>query len=493
MLKKIKNHHFLLLLLFCQQAFITACSQEKKYPDEIEKKIKEVENNLGLWVQIEGAGNKNSLKDRMAFYHINGVSIAVIKDYKLEWARGYGWADSAERRPVTTATLFQAGSISKSINGVGVLRLAQDKRLNLYTDINDYLKTWKFSYDSLSKGKKITVANLLSHTAGLTVHGFPGYEKGVQIPSVEEILDGKKPANTAAVRSAFEPGLRFRYSGGGTTISQLMLENITGKPYDLWMWENVLRPLGMINSTYTQSPSPEKLKQRATAYYNDGKEVKGKYHLYPEMGAAGLWTNPTDLAAYIIETQLALSGKSSKVLSPEITKLRLTPYIDSSAALGVFIVKKGDLNYFQHGGVDEGFVSSYYGSMENGNGVVVMVNSYNTAILNEIINSVAKVYEWKGFYTPQTKKTVKVNSEILKSYTGKYQAGNTNLTINAEGDDLVVLDGDNKMNLHFISDTDFFLFESPESIFSFTKDSGNKIDGINQKRGNGVFKIKRME
>lgn len=491
MIRKKVNLHVAALLLVIHLVG-SACSQEKKYPDEIERKIKEVENNLGLWVQIEGAANRNKLKDRMAFYHINGVSIAVIKDYKLEWARGYGWADSAEQRPVTTATLFQAGSISKSLNGAGLLKLAQDKKLDLFTDINGYLKTWKFPYDSLSKDKKITVANLLSHTAGLTVHGFPGYEKGVEVPSVQEILDGKKPANTAAVRSAFEPGLKFQYSGGGTTISQLILENVTGKPYDVWMWENVLRPMGMINSSYTQSPLPDNQKQRATAYYNDGKEVKGKYHLYPEMGAAGLWTNPTDLAAYIIETQLALQGKSAKVLSQEMTKLRLTPYIDSSAALGVFINKKGELKYFQHGGVDEGFVSSYYGSMEKGNGVVVMVNSYNTAILNEIINSVAKVYEWKGYYTPETKKTVEVNNEILNSYTGKYQAGNTTISIKDAGDGLSVFDGDIKMNLYFISDTDFFLFEAPGSEFSFTKDGDGKVDGINQKRGNAVFKIKKL-
>ncbi|WP_336517756.1 serine hydrolase domain-containing protein [Pollutibacter soli] len=493
MFRKIAKLHIVLLFLFVQLVN-TASSQEKKYSDEIEKKINEVENNLGLWVQIEGATNKNSLKDRMAFYHINGVSIAVIKNYKLEWARGYGWADSAKQTPVTNATLFQAGSISKSLNGVGVLKLAQDKKLDLYADINGYLKTWKFPYDSVSRGKKITTANLLSHTAGLTVHGFPGYENGTTIPSVPDILDGKKPqVNTAAVRSAFEPGLKFQYSGGGTTISQLMLADITGKAYEVWMFDNILKPLGMNNSTYSQSTSTDKEKWKATAYYNDGKPVKGQYHIYPEMGAAGLWTNPTDLAAYIIETQLALAGKSSKVLSPETTKLRLTPYIDSSAALGVFIVKKGDQRYFQHGGVDEGFVSVYYGSMENGNGVVVMVNSYNTGILNEIVNSVAKVYDWKGFYAPQTKKTVKVNREILQSYEGKYHVGNSDLLITAESDGLVLFQGDNKMNMYFISDTDFFLFESPESTFSFTKDNNNKIDGFDQKRGTNVYKIKRVD
>ncbi|HMG16151.1 MAG TPA: serine hydrolase domain-containing protein, partial [Saprospiraceae bacterium] len=318
--------------------------KEKKYATEIESKIKEVENNLVLQVRIEGEPNQ-SLKEKMNFYHVNGVSIAVIKDYKIDWARGYGWADSIEQRRVTTGTLFQAGSVSKSLNAVGVLKMAQDKRLNLNADVNDYLTTWKFPYDSLSKSKKITPANLLSHTAGLNMHGFPGYEKGDTIPTLVQVLNGVTPANTSAVRSDFEPGLKFQYSGGGTTISQLILQDIAGKPYDEFMWDNVLKPMGMENSFYTQPPSEDKQKLLASGYYNDGKEVKGKYHIYPEQAAAGLWTNPTDLAHYIIETQLSLQGKSNKVLSQEMTKLRLTPYIDDRVGLGVFTMKKGEQTY----------------------------------------------------------------------------------------------------------------------------------------------------
>jgi CubicO group peptidase (beta-lactamase class C family) len=386
-------------MFLCQASSTTLCAQEKKYSPEIELKIKEVENNLVLQVRIDGEPNQ-TLKERMNFYHVNAVSIAVIKDYKIEWARGYGWADSVDQRRVTTGTLFQAGSISKSLNAVAVLKMGQDKKLNLYADVNDYLTTWKFPYDSLSKSKKITLANLLSHTAGLSVHGFPGYEKGNSIPTLVQVLNGERPANTAAVRSAFEPGLKYEYSGGGTTISQLILQDITGKPYDEFMWENVLKPMGMKNSFFTQPPSEDKRKLLASAYYKDGKEVNGKYHIYPEQAAAGLWTNPTDLAYYIIETQLALQGKSNKVLSQEMTKLRLTPYIDNRVALGAFIKKKGEQTYFQHTGVDEGFVAEYYGSMEGGNGVVVMANTDNTAILDEIINSVATVYGWKGFVNP---------------------------------------------------------------------------------------------
>jgi len=166
----------LFCVFFCIQGFVLFGQVNKSYSKEVETKITQVENNLSGWVQISDKPNKWTLAERMKFYHAHGVSIAVIKDYKIEWAKGYGWADSAEQRPVTTTTLFQAGSNSKSLNAVGVLKLAQESKLDLNADINNYLKSWKFPYDSLSKGKKITLMNLLSHSAGLTVHGFPGYE-----------------------------------------------------------------------------------------------------------------------------------------------------------------------------------------------------------------------------------------------------------------------------------------------------------------------------
>jgi CubicO group peptidase (beta-lactamase class C family) len=368
--------------------------------NDIAEKIHQVETNLTTNI-LSGSDSTYNLKDRMAYYHIHGVSIAVIHNYKIEWAKGYGWADDNLKIPVTAQTLFQAGSISKSLNSVGVLKLAQDKKIDLYTDINTYLSGWKFPYDSLSKGKKLTVANLLSHTGGLGVHGFGGYEKGDPIPTIEQVLDGKKPANSAALRSMYEPGLKYEYSGGGITISQLIVMDITHEPYDKFMYDNVLKPLGMTASTYQQPPTDRDPKLVSAAYYPDGKEVKGKYHIYPEQAAAGLWTNPTDLCKYIIETQLAYVGKSHKVLNRRMTSLRLTPYVDKNAALGVFIDSYPDgTKYFQHGGVDEGFISQYYGSLEGGNGLVIMVNTANGgSLIPEIVNSIAKVYGLKNLAT----------------------------------------------------------------------------------------------
>lgn len=473
----------IILLLIVSSQLLNA--QGPKYSKDVLERIKQVEHTLGTWFRLKEQPSGWSINERMKLHHVKGLSIAVISNYKMEWAKGYGWADSAEKRPVTAETLFQAGSISKSLNSLGVLKLVQDRKLDLYTDINYYLKSWKFPYDSNSKGKKITLINLLTHTAGLNVHGFPGYSMGDPIPTLQQVLDGLPPANTPAVRSVFEPGLRFQYSGGGTTISQLIVHDVSGQSYDEFMWKNVLQPLGMLNSSYTQPPPSLKQKQLASAYYADGKPVKGKYHIYPEQAAAGLWTNPTDLSKYIIETQLSMEERSSKVLRMEWARLRVTPYIDSNAALGVFILTIGGEKYFSHNGQDEGFTAVYYGSMNGGNGVVVMCNSDDGTILNEVVNSVASVYGWKDFYKPVIKKPVAVSGGIVDKYTGNYRFGTDTFSIQKENGNLIFKPKGYPFSweLVFTSDKEFFIKELTGD-WTFITGSDGKVEGINWKQPN---------
>jgi CubicO group peptidase (beta-lactamase class C family) len=309
---------------------------------------------------------------------------------------------------------------------------------------------------------------------------------------LQEILDGKPPANTKAVRSEFEPGLKFQYSGGGTTISQLIVQDVTHQAYDAYMWNNVLKPMEMTMSSYTQPPAIEKQKFLATGYRSDGKEVETKYHVYPEQAAAGLWTNPTDLSKYIIETQLSLQGKSGKVLSKQMTQQRLTPYIDSSAAMGVFISKKGDEKYFGHNGADEGFLSAYTGSFENGNGVVVMVNSDNGRILDEVINSVAKVYGWKNYYKPVVKKIVDVPDSLLESYTGNYILDADSINISKKGKQVsITINRNETFNLYFSSSDEFFTTEIPLE-FKFEKDVPGRVTGFYFKQGGQEVRVRKL-
>ncbi len=428
---------------------------------DTEDKIRQVENGLVAWVTFDNAPPiRGNILQRMKDHTAQGVSIAVIRDYKIDWARGYGFADVEEKRPVTPQTLFQAASISKSINGVAILKLVEQGKLKLDEDIRQYLKTWRPSADS----GKITLAHLLSHTAGLTIHGFPGYKVTDTLPTVEQILSGQRPANTKEVKPAFAPGKKMQYSGGGTTVTQLILTGATGAQYDQFLQQEVLDPMGMKGSFFTQPAPAHKTQLLATAYHESGQPVKGKYHVYPEMAAAGLWTSPTDLARYVIETQLSYEGKSSKVLSPAMTKTRLTPFMNAESALGAFIVRK---KYFSHNGGNEGFSCVYIGSLEGGNGFVIMTNGNVSGLIQEISRSIASAYGWTDLILPPTVKKLAQQpaADSLQRFTGKYSAGNDVLAITAQSGHLYLsVNGSNPMQLYFTGPAEFVLTEVPGDL-----------------------------
>jgi CubicO group peptidase (beta-lactamase class C family) len=407
---------FLIPALLFTSTFVS-----QTYSKEVEEKIKEVENNITGRLVLNNE-KPSTILERMKFHNVKGLSIAIIENNKISWAKGYGWADEEEKRPVTPETLFEPGSISKSLNAVGILKLAQDKELDLNTDINTYLRSWKFPYDSLSKGKKITLTHILSHHAGLSVHGFPGHDIYGPIPTVYDILDGKNGSFTPPVRSMFEPGLRFQYSGGGTTISQVILSDITAQPYEVWMYENVLKPFGMVHSTYAQPPSKEVQKSCSSGYMMDGTRVTSKFHAYPEQGAAGLWMTPSDLCNYIIDMQLAYKGERSKVLSQDMIKLHLTPtFPDGSAALGTFVEEHDGAKFFTHNAGNDGFCGLFYAGLDDGFGVVIFANSNEFKIISEVLNSINKAYKWHKFYqAPKPRTSISMSNDVLKSYEGIY-------------------------------------------------------------------------
>ncbi len=472
----------------------------KKHSSQTQDQIKQVEQNLATWVQIEGKPNW-TLAERMQHYQVKGLSIAVIQNYQIVWAKGYGWADTATQRPVTETTRFQAASLSKSLNAVGNLLLVQKGQIDLNADINRYLKRWQFPYDSVAHGKFITLGNLLSHTAGLSVHGFAGYPGSTPRPSLLQVLDGLPPANSEAIRSLAQPGTRQEYSGGGTTISQLLVEDLTRKPYEQYMQEQVLKPLGMTNSTFAQPP-PDKLKnQLATAYRYDGKSIGSLYHVYPEQAAAGLWTTPTDMARFVIEMQLSLQGKSNKVLSQKTTRRLLTPYIPRyDTALGTFIFMREGSNtaYFQHSGLNEGFSCVYYGSVEGGDGVVIMCNSDNSGLIREVANSVATVYKWKDFYNPVVKKAINLDATLADAYIGSYtwsEAHEQTIRIYKQDGKLMYHNStaSTPREMHFTDNKTFFLVEIPQNSYQFVVDANGNVDYIKGQRNEDEWKLTKQK
>lgn len=241
-----------------------------------------------------------TIAERLHEYGVPAVSIAVIDGGSVAWARAYGTADMASGRAASTATLFQAASMSKPVASTAALQLVQEGVLALDAPVNKTLRSWRIPENAFTTGHAVTLRHLLSHTSGLTVSGFPGYTAGEPIPTVTQILDGAPPANTPPVRVNTTPGSQLKYSGGGMTVMQLLLTDVTGKDFPALMRERVLGPIGMHSSTWEQPLSDDRGRDAAAGHETNGAPVAGKYHVYPELAAAGLWTTPTDLAHWVL-------------------------------------------------------------------------------------------------------------------------------------------------------------------------------------------------
>ena len=198
---------------------------------EIADRISRIEQNLfPASKTAEYRPQKASSLNKLEHYDIPGVSIAIIHQGCIEWAKGYGVQDVETQEPVTCDTLFQAASISKSVTAAAVLKLVDAGQLDLDEDVNTYLRSWQIP-THMSWQPRVTLRHLLCHGAGVTVHGFPGYTHDAVLPTLEQVLEGQKPTNTGPIRINIPPGTRFRYSGGGYCILQQVLMDVTGQPF----------------------------------------------------------------------------------------------------------------------------------------------------------------------------------------------------------------------------------------------------------------------
>jgi len=371
------------------------------------------------------------LSDRMAELHVPGASVAVIRNGKLEWAHGFG-VTKIGGAAVTSQTLFQAASISKPVTAMALLRLVESGKLDLDQDVNEYLKTWKVPENEFTAKRKVTLRELLGHTGGVTVHGFAGYASSDPLPTLVQVLNGEKPANSGPIRVDVEPGTIWRYSGGGYVITQQLLEDVTGKPFPKVMRELVLDPIGMKHSTYEQPLPPARMPEAAMPYDRNGVPIAGGPHVYPEMAPAGLWTTPSELALYALEIQNALLGKSSQVLSMIMVRQMLAPGM-GDWGLGLQVGGK-EHPLFAHGGANEGY-QCYLVAYDSGDGAVVMTNGDSGGQLAEdIVSTIAFEYKWPDFQ-PGLYSISKIDPKVFDAYVGTYQlAPDFVMTVTRDGD-----------------------------------------------------------
>jgi len=469
----------------------------------VAQRIERVENGLLPPAVLKGEPpEKMKLADRMRFYKTPGVSIALINDGKIEWARGYGVLEAGREEPVTTETLFQAASNSKSLTAMVVLRLVEQGKLDLDSDVNKWLVSWKVPENEFTKDQKVTVRRLLAHTAGVSNPGFLGYPVDKPLPTFRQILEGEKPANSQPVRVQLKPGTKFLYSGGGYVILAQLIMDVTGKSFPDLMQKMLLQKLGMTHSTFQQPLSPALASTAAAGHLPNGKEMEGKWFVLPELAPDGLWTTPTDLARLLIEVQKARLGKSNKILSTKSINQMLTPQIDN-VALGWLVDGKDDSARFSFGGSNVGYKSRMLAYMNSGRGIVVMTNGENGAELTtEILRSVAAEYGWPDFH-PRERVIVKVDPAIYDSYVGEYEiAPGFILFVTREGDKLFSrampiptppsMTDQPKSEMFPESETTFFVKDA-DAQFTFVRNDKGQVIQVNIQRSTRLFEARKIK
>ena len=368
-------------------------------------------------------GPLQKLSQRMAHYATPGASIAVVEDFKVAWARGFGVRTMGTTDPVTATTPFQSASISKPVFALAVMRLVEDGTLDLDTDVNRYLTSWQVPVNG-GWQPRITLRQLLSHTAGTTVHGFRGYPANGPWPTPVEVLQGVPPTNTPEVVVDLLPGLTFRYSGGGTTIAQQVVVDLLGRPFPALMRELILDPLGMADSTF-EHPLPQPLASRAAvAHPLNGKSLPGGANVYPEMAAAGLWTTAGDLARLAVEVMRTLRGERSALpLRTETAEAMLRPQLrdqrigEHFVGLGWYCSGKGDDFRFGHSGVNEGFLAEFQILPSLGKSAAVLINANGWGLPGEILMAIAREYGWPA--APSRPPSIAMPHGV--DYAGRYR------------------------------------------------------------------------
>lgn len=409
--------------------------------------ISNIESGLLLPIALKGQDNPHfKIADRMQEYRVPGASIAIVKNGQIAWSKAYGLADTETNLQIDTATLFQAGSVSKPVAALAALKLVEEGKLDLDEDVNTYLQSWKVAGNVFTDSSKVTLRRLLSHTAGLTVHGFPGYTNSETMPSTLEVITGQ--GNTDSILVFQTPGSNWKYSGGGYTIMQLMVEEITGEAFDVYMDREILPALGMTKSTYSQPVNKDKEAHASAAYTWEGKMIDGRWNNYPEKAAAGLWTTPNDLARYAIKIQGILNGDTSGPISQEMAKTMVTAQLNNWG-LGPSLSGEGDSLTFQHGGKNAGFTNVFAATAYQGTGVVIMTNADKGGqLMGEVMRSICAEYDWP-FMRQTEVEPVAMPPNKLEAFAGTYlwdpkgETSNYFIELVVEDGGLVVVDTNN--------------------------------------------------
>lgn len=463
------------------------------------KRMNSVEEGLLPPVLITGEPTPSMLlSERMEHYNVPGICIALINNSEIEGVICHGTRRAQTDNPINPDTLFQAASISKPVTAMAALRLVQEGKLELDQDVNEVIRSWKVPESVLTFEEKVTLRRLLSHTAGMTVHGFDGYSMEEEIPTVLEILDGRSPANSAPIRVDLVPGSRYQYSGGGYIVVQQLLTDLTSVPFPDLMMELVLEPLVMSNSAFLQPLPAADVSRAALGHSITGEPLSGGWHIYPELAAAGLWSTSSDLAIFLIEVMTSTKDQSNKILSQSMIQEMLHAQGGEGNwgfGMGFLRAGEGSTAHILIGGSNQGYRSQMIAFPETGQGAVVMANGEGGEELNnEVLRGLAQIYGWPAL-RPIEKSVVDVDPLILEQFAGEYVLADYPdfpISIRTEKDKLVLntaADGETR-ELHPESDTRFFSTVSTRE-YTFIRDDQGKVVALETSGGGGQIIIVR--
>lgn len=459
---------------------------------DVTERIQHIEHGLISDAAIWSQGVKTrTMTEQMAYYKTPGLSLAVINNGELEWAQGYGVLEAGRPEPVTHETIFQACSISKHVTMVGTLRLVQEGILHFDEDINRYLVSWKVPANRLWQ-PRITLRQLLGHTAGLTQNWYRGFRRGEAIPTMLQVLEGHPPANTPPVRVELVPGSQFRYSGSHYSVLQQLLIDVTGKPFAELMQALVFEPLGMRHSSYDQGYPDQRPETAAVGHYIGGEPVYGKWRMIPEMAAAGLWTTSVDLALLACELHRAHMGKPTNMLKKEVVDQAFTPQAQESFGLGIQLEGQGQSRRFGHSGDNIGYKCFSTAYAEQGMGAVVLTNADDGWwVIEETVRALAQEYAWPDYLPKRV--TVMVDTHIFDSYVGEYEVRpGFPFRISRRKDGLYLEVTDQMpIALHPSSEISFFTHVM-NSELTFTKNEGGQVIGLVLKQEQQLTSAKKV-
>lgn len=378
-----------------------------------------------------------SIKERMAALNVPAVSIAFMENHKISWTLTERVIDFMSHREIDKNTVFQAASISKPVIASVLLKKLQKQSLGFDSDINKLPEIWQFPRHKWFKSSSAPFSRLLSHSAGASIHGFRGYAAGGFMFPIIDLLKGVGSANSKPILVDTEPSTALQYTGGGTSLAQLVLQERSRIPLPDLAKIHILDSFGLEHSIYFQSLSEQLAKNAAVPYRSNGLLVAGGAHTNATHRAAGLWMTPSELLKLASKIQSSYQGLD-KLPSINKTVSKILASQIESMEIGLFLEKQdGMITSFSHDRANDGFRSNLFIHPQTGDGIAIMTNSDNGwELMNDLLTYISEVYGWKEF-SQLDKNVIVLKSELPQLINGEYKVRKpfeSTLVLVAEGE-----------------------------------------------------------